>query len=343
MCCGEDEQIKLSIIMPVYNKGMYLRSAIISIIDQCCDSIEIILVDDGSTDNSSYVCDEFSTKFSWIRVLHQSNSGVSAARNRGLLAASGKYILFMDADDLIADSAINEILKTMEHISADICIYNYSVFQDEHFIPGLEARKSEADVIVKNTEDFEALFLDLLESNVISNIGTKIYKRSIIAGLCFIPFNICEDVSFCIDAIMQSERIAYINKPIYIYRQNVSGSLMSGYKQNYFEAACVLIGKFNRLRLHFSNSVDSKKSYIKYTDIVCKKILINESKLSFNSFYRICLAITISEEFAMLFNIACHDNIKNRVFYIILKNKLFLIIYIYYLTYTYIKKRCIHS
>ena len=333
MCSGEEEQIKLSIVMPVYNKGMYLRSAIISIIDQCCDSIEIILVDDGSTDNSSNVCDELSAKFSWIRVLHQSNSGVSAARNRGLLAASGKYILFMDADDIIADSAINEIIKTMEHISADICIYNYSVFQGEHFIPGPEAQKSDADVIVKNTEDFEALFLDLLESNVISNIGTKIYKRSVIAGLNFIPFNICEDVSFCIDAIMQSERIAYINKPIYIYRQNVSGSLMSGYKQNYFEAASLLIGKLNRMRMRFINSVVYEHSYIKYTDIVCKKILTNDSKLSLNNFSTTCLAITKSKEFAKLFSIASHDNIKNRLFYRILKQRLFMFIYIYYQIY----------
>ena len=327
---NEDNQAKLSIIIPIYNKELYLRSAIKSIEDQCYDDLEVILVDDGSTDKSSLICDELSGEYSWIKVAHQNNMGVSAARNRGLSMANGKYVLFMDADDLIAENAILDVIEIMEQSSADICFYSYSLIQGETIDQIPREWKYESDYILKHTKDFEQLFIDLLNSNIISNIGTKIYKKSILSDICFIPFNICEDVAFCIDAILRSDHIAYINKPFYLYRQNVYGSLMSGYKQNYFEAACLLINKLNNVRVRFNGSPASDTVYISYIDVVCKKMLANESTQTIKQFYKICSSIIIADEFVELIKNSGSHNLKNRIFYFVLNRNLFALIYTYY-------------
>ena len=94
-------RIKLSIIVPVYNVEKYLTECITSLIEKCDDSFEIILIDDGSTDNSGIICDEFKKKSSIIKVIHQENRGLSGARNTGIRHSTGEYLMFVDSDDYL--------------------------------------------------------------------------------------------------------------------------------------------------------------------------------------------------------------------------------------------------
>ena len=104
----------ISIIVPVYNPGEYLIPCLQSLCDQSYKNLEIILVDDGSTDGSGAVCDEFARRDGRIRIIHQKNAGVSAARNGGLDAASGRYVFFLDSDDLLPEAALERLAEQMK-------------------------------------------------------------------------------------------------------------------------------------------------------------------------------------------------------------------------------------
>lgn len=111
---------KISIIIPVYNTADYLKECFDSILAQTFCDYEVIVVDDGSTDNSPAICDEYATIDSRIKVLHKTNEGVSAARNSGLNNATGKYITFIDSDDTVLPSMLEDLFKVAEHENADI-------------------------------------------------------------------------------------------------------------------------------------------------------------------------------------------------------------------------------
>ena len=107
--------IKISIIMPVYNKEKYLKNTIDSILKQEYKNFELIIVDDGSTDKSKYICDEYASKDSRIKVYHIKNEGVSNARNIGLKYATGDYIQFIDADDTINTNTFSKYIDILNN------------------------------------------------------------------------------------------------------------------------------------------------------------------------------------------------------------------------------------
>ena len=112
--------MKLSIIIPVYNAEQYLNNTISNIIQQTFTDFELLLIDDGSTDSSGQLCDEWSQKDSRIKVIHQKNMGVSEARNSGLRVTQGEYIAFVDNDDLINPQMYEILISIAEKESADI-------------------------------------------------------------------------------------------------------------------------------------------------------------------------------------------------------------------------------
>lgn len=121
----------ISVIVPVYNVSAYLRECIDSILAQTYQRLEIILVDDGSTDGSGRVCDEYAVKDSRIRVIHQTNQGLSAARNQGYAVSSGKYIAFVDADDTVSSTYIESLYGLTEEHNAQIAVCAYTRKSDE--------------------------------------------------------------------------------------------------------------------------------------------------------------------------------------------------------------------
>ena len=116
----------ISIIVPVFNVGKYLEKCIASIVGQTYTNLEIILIDDGSTDNSSQICDAWAERDSRIRVIHQKNSGVAAVRNKGLQAATGEYIGFVDSDDWITDTMYQDMMDGILLTNADAAFTGFN-------------------------------------------------------------------------------------------------------------------------------------------------------------------------------------------------------------------------
>ena len=128
------EENKISVIVSIYNIEKYIQRAVESICAQTYSNLEIILVDDGSTDSSGRICDEYAKKDNRIRVIHKKNGGLSSARNEGIKAATGEYIAFVDGDDWVDKSMYEDMLKAMYTYDADIAICNYKAVGKEHII-----------------------------------------------------------------------------------------------------------------------------------------------------------------------------------------------------------------
>ena len=116
---------RLSFIVPVYNVSPYLRKCVDSLLMQDCEDNEIILVDDGSTDDSGTICDELAAAYENIRVIHQQNGGLSAARNAGLKAAEGEYICFVDSDDYWEENVLGGLMEQVEREKLDVLRFDY--------------------------------------------------------------------------------------------------------------------------------------------------------------------------------------------------------------------------
>ena len=121
----------VSVVIPVYNVEKYLNECVDSVLKQTYTDYEIILVDDGSTDNSGLICDEYLNISDKIRVIHQQNGGLSAARNTGLKAAKGEYVYFLDSDDYIEDCTLEHLIALAEDEIADVVFFDGYVFFDE--------------------------------------------------------------------------------------------------------------------------------------------------------------------------------------------------------------------
>ncbi len=206
----------ISIIIPVYNAEKYIGRCIDSILAQTHERLEIVLVDDGSTDNSLKICREYAEKDSRIMVLHKENGGVSSARNLGLEACSGEYIGFIDSDDHIASTMYEELLSAaLKHDTGiSLCAY-YRIKGETKDIQGL---CGDAETIT-NTQ----LMKDIYTYKSMGVLWNKLFKRSVFFGEdnTLVRFN--EELHFCEDVLMltqitrNSSLVAVCGKPLYNY------------------------------------------------------------------------------------------------------------------------------
>ena len=198
---------KVSIIVPVYNVDKYLDACIKSVVDQSYNNLELILVDDGSPDNSPKICDEWAKKDSRVKVIHKANGGVSSARNCGLDVATGEYVTFLDSDDTI-NKNFSIICQSLQNNSWEILIVPLNKIKD------FEDMEYKLDA-----ETYQALIKN--ESLSISSSCSKIYKRDIIGENRFlIGVTIAEDKEFVVRVLTQCKTVGVINKPFYEYRDN---------------------------------------------------------------------------------------------------------------------------
>ena len=224
---------KISVIVPVYNVEAYLGACVESIFNQTLKDIEIILVDDGATDNSGKLCDEYQKKDERIKVIHKQNGGLSSARNAGLEIAKGKYVTFLDSDDLYLPKSCELLYNEIEKHRADYVIGNYQNC-DEDGTPWKNP--------VFNTEkykNFKLSITDYHDSFYVMNSSAcnKIFRKSFIdkLNLRFVDGAIAEDTIFTTYCFIKSTKVYYFNDVIYLYRQrNLPTSISNNCSYEYF-------------------------------------------------------------------------------------------------------------
>lgn len=216
--------IKVSVIVPVYNvEEKYFRKCINSVINQTLEEIEIILVDDGSTNNSSNICDEFAQKNKKIIVIHQKNQGVSSARNNGIKIAKGEYIMFVDSDDWLEDRACEMLYKYSEFNADFIIGRNYCYLEDKHKEIKPNFYGEDVNEIANKDEIYKMLLIDS-NKNKYSYLATpwaKLYKKSTLENYKILfetNLKAGEDLIFNLDIITKGNKIFVVDEFIYHYR-----------------------------------------------------------------------------------------------------------------------------
>lgn len=228
---------KVSVIVPVYNVEQFLSRCVDSIVRQTYTNIEIILVDDGSPDASPSLCDEYAKRYSNVRVIHKANGGLSSARLAGFNVAVGTYILFVDSDDYIELTMVEELVGSIKNYNADIAICSYNTIHGDKLTPAYLPYA--AKNIAGNKAIIEQYILPLLgpgnkgEINIPGFTCIRLYKHELLKD----DFFQSEREYFLEDHILNLlyadnvRSIAIVNKPLYNYCFN-SESLSNCYRKN---------------------------------------------------------------------------------------------------------------
>lgn len=212
---------KFSIIIPVYNVEKYLRECIDSVLRQSYLDIEVILVDDGSSDNSPYICDQYAESDERIKVVHQSNGGVSKARNSGINISTGKYIMFLDADDLMVENSFTQINRILDDCDVDLVALSYNELTNDNILEYINILdKNEKNIIVDDIKKNYFKILALTKT-IIFQVWSKVFVRSIIMdNKVFFDetLNSAEDCDFLFRYYIKSKNYCLSNLPVTNYR-----------------------------------------------------------------------------------------------------------------------------
>lgn len=227
----ENEKVSISVIMPIYNAQENLEEAIRSVEKSSFLDYELLLIDDGSTDNSPHICQRFAKKNEKIKYIRQENAGVASARNRGLEIATGEYVAFLDADDSLSENMLEKMCIAVANTNADVCMAGWNEWR------GNEKKANKIvseDLLVDGQEGTKQLALMLLTSGHINSsyekispyfimgvVWNSIYRRKFleynqIHFFCF--WNNEDDWIFNIQCYNKADKIYLLNESLYNYR-----------------------------------------------------------------------------------------------------------------------------
>lgn len=216
----EDESV--SVIIPVYNVKQYLVRCLDSVARQSYRNLEIILVDDGSTDGSGAVCDEFAGSDERVRVIHQENQGLWAARNSGQRVARGDYLLFIDSDDYIHSDMVMTLHKAINEADGiDLAMVDYkkTAMLDE-----------DVDSVQEGSEEFldqEEMISRYCKGSVAGCVWNKLFRRSLLEGVLAGNFKRAQDQDFCIKVFLRAKRSVLVHKVMYYWVQRPGSHMHS--------------------------------------------------------------------------------------------------------------------
>lgn len=229
--------IKVSIIIPVYNVERYLSRCIDSCINQSYTDIEIICINDGSTDRSLQILECYKNLDSRITIINKENGGLSSARNAGVKVAVGKYILFVDSDDFLSCNAVENLVANAEENSSDIVIFDYFYGHVEHSKRYILTIKEWSNKKYQNSP-FNIMTADKSAYLFIPVAACcKLYRTEFLKenNITFVEGVIYEDVAYWADIFAKAERITYLNEPLYHYYVGRNNQIMAKNDESLFD------------------------------------------------------------------------------------------------------------
>lgn len=288
-----DKRELISVIIPIYNVEKYLGQCIESILNQTYVNIEIILIDDGSTDGSSELCDNYAKRDKRITAIHQKNQGISSVRNRGIRESRGEYIFWVDSDDYVSETVIEELWKNLKETDADMSICEYTQGNDRHF--SFSRLESEDKEIWDFRKGLEQIYRSSHWSFVMAASWGKLIKKSLYKGLWYPDGKIFEDIYMSHKIISRCKKIVYSNHILYYYYQwteSILGKKLHINKLDY-------LGAFEE-RIHFFEELGllqlAEKARVQYLhaltweysrakDILCDKKMTKHIKKQYRKYY----------------------------------------------------------
>ena len=217
---------KISIIVPVYQVEQYLERCVESLLGQTFRDFECILVDDGSTDASGRMCDEYAGKYDNFTVIHKENGGLSSARNIAIPLAKGEYLCFLDSDDELHPQALERMVSVLEETGADLVSAPLEEFSTPRALfPALEQVK----ITLLEQKDFIDNLLPHNFGRICVTACGKLYRREIFREIRYPEGKIYEDLHVYLKVLLQCRRIAVLDKPLYYYYTNPASITRSDY------------------------------------------------------------------------------------------------------------------
>lgn len=268
----------ISIIIPIYNGQKYISKCLESIQKQTYSDLEIILINDGSLDNSGKICDEYATKDSRIKVIHKKNEGASIARNKGIEEAKGEYIGFVDCDDYIENTMYENLLDSIIKNKADMSICNYN--NNDKF-------NLEKEVLTR-----QELLDFILDKNMFRGyVWNKLYKAEILKEFKFNKsISLCEDLLFNCEYAIKCDKISIVNKKLYNYIKRQESAVNTFLERHFsvieaYQQMESIYKKYSEINLVKLQSAYLKQcTFLKYYNFIgkydkkYKKITDEESK-----------------------------------------------------------------
>lgn len=268
-----NEDVKVSVIIPVYNIEKYLRQCVDSVLNQTYTNIEVILVDDGSKDSSAKICDEYRDMDNRVKVIHKENGGAATARNIGLANVTGQYIMFVDSDDFWAStSALDGLVRKAKQTNADTICFGYKECYDNGSYGKF------VDVIDFNESSLYTTIENMLKCGMFtSSAWTKFIKTEVVINndIFFTENVTTEDIDWCARVLIHSKSFAVYTDNFYRYRQR-AGSVVHMIKYENLE---MLANNIKRC-LDYGNKIRDEKyldlyyNYVSYQYITFLKVAL---------------------------------------------------------------------
>lgn len=212
---------QVSIIVPVYNMEHYLEKCMDSLVNQTLKDIEIIVVNDGSVDNSLKILNKYKKQYpEVVKIINQENSGISVARNNGLKLATGKYVGFVDSDDFVDLNMFKYLYDECERTKADIVVCNYKKYYSD-------TQKYEDIDVVKNIHCSNLFEEPSLINSIYYAPWNKLYKRSLFDDILFPVNKKYEDINAILKVFLKAKKIGKLDEYLYLYRINASGETLT--------------------------------------------------------------------------------------------------------------------
>ncbi len=253
---------KISIVISIYNVAKYLQVAVRSALDQTEPDIEIILVDDGSTDESGRLCDEYTAQDKRVKVVHKENGGLSSARNAGVAAATAEYLLLLDGDDYLHLQTVEKLLRVLEQYPSDVVQFLYQEVGEQ-----VELALPDENAPIMQCKTARKAFDRLYEYGGVYASGcTKLFRRELLQK---IPFEVIrhEDEMWCTRAFPQNLTITYIPDVFYGYVMRQGSIIRGDFKKTRLEILTVKEERLKTLRTLGFSDLENKEMSILFSTL----------------------------------------------------------------------------
>ncbi len=274
----------ISVIVPIYNMEDYLIKCIESIINQTYKKLEIILVDDGSTDNCGIICDAYKLIDSRIKVIHKSNGGLSSARNAGLDIATGSLIGFVDSDDYLESTMYEKLKNNMDYYQSDISVCNFYHVKNGKREPSMKKLPSN---IAEGKNKFDNMHNEYIPYGMFA--WNKLFKRELFDNIRYPDGKIYEDIYITCDLLEKANRVSYTLEPLYNYVFR-DGSICNSFTINHFDKISSINNniKFFNKKKYYNLSLKAKneKSYVLVIYLAKMKLFNINNETIYNKYHK---------------------------------------------------------
>ena len=273
--------MKYSVIVPVYNVENYLPRCIDSLLAQNYADLEILLIDNGSNDQSGQICENYAAQFSNITAYHIPNKGVGSARNFGLSKAKGEFICFVDADDYLVGNLFSDVESQLDS-QLDLLVFSYYNSIEKNLSEIDRSAKILPTEGKKDKSDFIALFQELWLTDMMYTVWNKIYRREFLEEhqIVFESYELGEDVRFNLNVYQHVNAVLLVKSCYYVYISGRIDSAMGQYNPNRMNYQLEELGKVDQLMISWNSHDDQFIDQIKARILMSNIQNISKQKMS---------------------------------------------------------------